>query len=143
MQQFGKKAHLTQQLMKENIALQQQIVEKDKDLIMVMKSLGEKKSEDLERLEDRMNELREVNGVQLQHLSTLQMEIEGKRSLHTDINLSIEEYKNSFLETRQRLAQTVEEEDHQTKMGAILKNSIESLAANIANLNHQEEVLSL
>lgn len=72
MQQFGKKAHLTQLLIKENKTLQEQIISQDKDLIKIIDTLGGKESEELKELEDQMNELKVENGVLLQHLAKIQ-----------------------------------------------------------------------
>lgn len=55
MQQFGKKASLTQLLVKTNKTLQEQIINQDRDLVKIIDTLGLKETDELKELEDRMN----------------------------------------------------------------------------------------
>lgn len=86
MQQFGKKAYLTQLLVKENKTLQDQIILQDKDLIKIIDTLSGKESEELQELEDKMNELKVENGVLIQHLSDIQEEISTKKQYQFEQN---------------------------------------------------------
>lgn len=92
MQQFGKKASLTQLLVKANRTLQEQIVSQDKDLVRIIDALGNKETEELKELEERMNELKVENGLAIQHLYEIQDEIGMKKGCLVEMGQSMEDH---------------------------------------------------
>lgn len=84
-----------------------------------------------------MNELKVENGLAVQHLYKIQEEIQIKKGYLLDANKTLEEHSVLLNETRQKLAETAEEEDHQTKTYALVKTIVDNLNLTLSQLNNQ------
>lgn len=72
------------------------------------------------------------NGLAIQHLYEIQEEISMKKGFMTEMNESLEDHAIKLNESKQKLAESAEEEDHQTKMYAMIKTIVDNLTLNLS-----------